>query len=63
MGCESSLEEMEWMATLAQKHDLHVLSDEAYYNIRYDAIYNYKYRSVILAFNIYFSHDGYTANI
>ena len=35
MGCESSIEEMEWMATLAQKHDLYVLSDEAYYNIRY----------------------------
>ena len=35
MGSESTLDEMEWMATLAQKHDLFVLSDEAYFNIRY----------------------------
>ena len=35
MGAESDIEEMEWIANLAQKHDLFVLSDEAYFNIRY----------------------------
>ncbi len=40
MGSESSLDEMEWMASLAQKHDLFVLSDEAYFNIRYSGSSN-----------------------
>ncbi len=35
VGMESSQEEMEWLAELCQKHDLWVLSDEAYFNIRY----------------------------
>ena len=35
MGAESDMEEMEWIAELSQKHDLWVLSDEAYFNIRY----------------------------
>ena len=35
MGAESDIEEMEWVADLSQKHNLWVLSDEAYYNIRY----------------------------
>ena len=35
MGAESSNEEMEYLAELAVKHDLWVLSDEAYYEIRY----------------------------
>jgi aspartate/methionine/tyrosine aminotransferase len=32
---ESDQDEMEWVAELALKHDLWVLSDEAYFNIRY----------------------------
>ena len=35
MGCESDDREMEWLSDLALKHDLWVLSDEAYYRIRY----------------------------
>ncbi len=35
IGAESSQEEMQWIANLAQKHDLWVLSDEAYYDVRY----------------------------
>lgn len=35
MGAESSNEEMEYLAELAVKNDLWVLSDEAYYEIRY----------------------------
>ena len=35
MGAESDMEEMEWFAELAEKHALFVLSDEAYFNIRY----------------------------
>jgi len=34
-GAESSLEEMQALAALAIKHDLIVLSDEAYFDIRY----------------------------
>ena len=35
MGAESSIDEMEWVAELAQKHDLWVLSDEAYFEVQY----------------------------
>jgi aspartate/methionine/tyrosine aminotransferase len=35
IGAESNEEEMHWVADLAIKHDLWVLSDEAYFNIRY----------------------------
>ncbi len=35
MGAESTTEEMEYLAELAVKHDLWVLADEAYYEIRY----------------------------
>jgi len=35
IGAESSPEERQWLADLAIKHDLWVLSDEAYYDIRY----------------------------
>lgn len=35
LGAESDDDEMKWVADLAIKHDLWVLSDEAYYNIRY----------------------------
>lgn len=35
IGAESSMEEMEWLAELAQRHNLWVLSDEAYFHIRY----------------------------
>jgi aspartate aminotransferase len=35
IGAESSTEEMQWLADLALKHDLWVLSDEAYFEIRY----------------------------
>jgi len=35
MGVESDMEEMEWIASLSQKHDIWVLSDEAYFKIRY----------------------------
>ena len=34
-GAESSDEEIEALATLARKHDLYVLSDEAYWAVRY----------------------------
>ena len=35
IGAESDEDEMNWVADLARKHDLWVLSDEAYYTIRY----------------------------
>ena len=35
IGAESSPEEMEWVAELAQKYNLWVLSDEAYFRVRY----------------------------
>ncbi|MEA3184021.1 MAG: hypothetical protein QOJ74_498, partial [Ilumatobacteraceae bacterium] len=35
LGCESSLEEMNAIADLARRHDLWVLSDEAYFEMRY----------------------------
>ena len=35
IGGESTHEEMEWIANIAQKHNLWVLSDEAYFNIQY----------------------------
>ncbi|SVC27899.1 uncharacterized protein METZ01_LOCUS280753, partial [marine metagenome] len=35
MGCESDDGEMEWLVDLALKHNLWVLSDEAYYRLRY----------------------------
>jgi len=35
LGAESDAEEMEWVADFAQRHDLWVLSDEAYFHIRY----------------------------
>ena len=35
LGAESDAEEMAWVADLAQRHDLWVLSDEAYFHIRY----------------------------
>ncbi|OQX29256.1 MAG: aspartate aminotransferase [Spirochaeta sp. LUC14_002_19_P3] len=35
IGAESSSEEMSWVADLAMKHDLWVLSDEAYFDVRY----------------------------
>ena len=35
IGAESTPEEMQWVADLAQKHNLWVLSDEAYYEVRY----------------------------
>ena len=38
MGAESDMEEMEWIADLSQKHDLWVLSDEAYFKIRYSGV-------------------------
>ncbi|MBS1272461.1 MAG: Asparagine--oxo-acid transaminase [Candidatus Marinimicrobia bacterium] len=37
MGAESSSDEMKYLAELAVKHDLWVLSDEAYFEIRYSA--------------------------
>lgn len=36
IGAESDDEEMQWLADLAQKHDLLVFSDEPYFDIRYD---------------------------
>ncbi len=36
MGCESSPEEMAAIADLVKEHDLYVLCDEAYFDIRYD---------------------------
>ena len=54
-GAESSIDEMEWIAELAQKHDLWVLSDEAYFEIQYSgkpksivSIPGMKERTVIL---------------
>lgn len=35
IGAESTDEEMQWLADLAIKHDLWVLSDEAYFEVRY----------------------------
>ncbi len=35
IGAESTTEEMQWMADLAIKHDLWVLADEAYFEVRY----------------------------
>ncbi len=35
IGAESTDEEMQWMADLAIKHDLWVLADEAYFDVRY----------------------------
>jgi aspartate/methionine/tyrosine aminotransferase len=35
LGCESSMEEMQAIADLAIEHDLVVLADEAYYEMRY----------------------------
>ena len=55
MGAESDIDEMEWVAELAQKHDLWVLSDEAYFEIQYSgkpksivSIPGMKERTVIL---------------
>ena len=55
IGAESDLDEMEWVAELAQKHNLWVLSDEAYFNIQYSgkpksivSIPGMKERTVIL---------------
>ncbi|NQV30819.1 MAG: aminotransferase class I/II-fold pyridoxal phosphate-dependent enzyme [Candidatus Marinimicrobia bacterium] len=38
IGAESSSEEMQWLAELAIKHDLWVLSDEAYFEVRYSGL-------------------------
>lgn len=38
LGAESDEEEMAWVAELAQRHDLWVLSDEAYFHIRYSGV-------------------------
>ncbi len=35
LGAESNEDELAWVADLAQRHDLWVLSDEAYFHIRY----------------------------
>ena len=35
MGGESDQDEMDWIADLALRHDLWVLSDEAYFNVQY----------------------------
>lgn len=35
LGCESSIEEMEAIADIARAHDLWVLADEAYFEMRY----------------------------
>ena len=35
LGCESSLDEMAALAEIARRHDLWVLSDEAYFEMRY----------------------------
>ena len=55
IGAESDKEEMEWIAGLSQKYDLWVLSDEAYFNIRYNgtsqsiaSLQGMKERTVIL---------------
>ena len=36
MGAECSLEELQRLADLARKHDLYVLADEAYFDMRYE---------------------------
>ena len=36
MGAECSLEELERLADLVRKHDLYVLADEAYFDMRYE---------------------------
>ncbi len=38
LGAESDSSEMEWVAELAQRHNLWVLSDEAYFHIRYSGV-------------------------
>jgi aspartate/methionine/tyrosine aminotransferase len=38
LGCESSLDEMAAIAELAVQHDLWVLSDEAYFEMRYSGV-------------------------
>lgn len=38
LGAESDEDEMTWVADLAQRHDLWVLSDEAYFHIRYSGV-------------------------
>ena len=55
IGGESSNEEMQWIANIAQKYNLWVLSDEAYFNIQYSgmpksivSLPNMKERSIIL---------------
>ena len=35
LGAESTLEEMAWLAELAQRHNLWMLTDEAYFEMRY----------------------------
>ena len=55
IGGESSEDEMNWIAGIAQKYNLWVLSDEAYFNIQYSgkpksivSIPNMKERTIIL---------------
>lgn len=38
LGAESSPEEMQWLAELALRHNLWVLSDEAYFDVRYSGV-------------------------
>ncbi len=38
IGAESSEAEMKWVADFAKKHDLWVLSDEAYFEVRYSGL-------------------------
>ncbi|NQV30548.1 MAG: aminotransferase class I/II-fold pyridoxal phosphate-dependent enzyme, partial [Candidatus Marinimicrobia bacterium] len=38
IGAESSDTEMKWVADFAKKHDLWVLSDEAYFEVRYSGL-------------------------
>ncbi len=38
LGAESTPEEMQWLADLALRHDLWVLSDEAYFEMRYSGV-------------------------
>ncbi len=38
IGAESTEEEMQWVADLAIKHDLWVLADEAYFEVRYSGL-------------------------
>ena len=68
-GAESSPEEMRAIADLAIKHDLFVLSDEAYFDIRYAgesrsiaALPGMQERTVILyTFSKKFAHDRLAA--